>query len=272
MIVPDLRNSDIKELLKDQEKFRSFVYSSPAQAKCTIIKRWKDVKLQERVESFLEEDIPFPLSGGYKAVLFRQIFSPNYEFLRFIKMTDALGLEPLFLEYYDDKFTSMNPIKHCLGKLKFQDDIGQIQTSRMKSQTIIDFNGSQGKKMREINTVWKQSLVDFHHALLGSVVQDYKKHLLDASDWFYRKGGCARSYYLQYITLFVRNGICFENFILEGDELRFIEEVFLPNFIQIWKVMGVKPIFVELLPLHTQRDSHWVSYPPTISHLISSIK
>lgn len=270
--ITDLWKLDIKELIADKETFRSFVYFSPSEAKCEIIRRWEDTELRERVEAFLEKDIPTSLVSGYKAVLFRQISSPNYEFLHFMKIINALRLEPLLLEYYDDKFTSMNPLKHCLGKLKFQQDISQHSTARIKSQTIIDFNGSQGKKIKDINTIWKQSLVDFHHKLLGSEVPDYNKYLFDASNWFYRRGGCARSYYLQYIALFIRNGICFENFVLKGDELRFIEEVFLPNFIQIWRMMGVKPIFVELLPVDAQENIHWISYPSRINNLIPSIK
>lgn len=269
--ITDLCKLNIKELIADKEAFRSFVYSSPSEVKCEITRRWENIELQKKVDAFLEGDIPISLVSGYKAVLFRQIFSPNYELLRFMKLIDVLGFKPLFLEYHEDKFTSLNPLKHGLGKLRFQQDSERLPSARIKSQTIIDFNGSQGKKLREINTIWKQSLVDFHHELLSSEVPDYNKYLFDASDWFHRKGGSARRYYLQYIALFIRNGVCFENFVLEGDELRFIEDVFLPNFILIWRIMGVKPIFVELLPVDTQADIHWISYPPRINYFISFI-
>ena len=173
----DLDSLDIKKLVADKEEFSNFVYSHPLKAKDEIMKRWGDNTLEVKVNEFLGGDIPRPLVGGYRAVLFRQVFSPNHEFLRFMKLVKTLGLEPLFLEYHDDKFTSMNPIKHCLGKLKFQQDIAKNPTLRIKSRKIIDFNGSQGKRMKEVKTVWDQSLIGFHHELLASVIPNYKNYL-----------------------------------------------------------------------------------------------
>jgi hypothetical protein len=256
-----LDSLDFRKLATNKERFREFVYTSPSEAEDEIVRRWNDRKLKNRVETFLGRDIPGPLGGNYRAILFRQVFSPNHELLRFMKMADAIGLEPFFLEYHDDKFTSMNPIKHCLGKLRFYQDIGSGHAQRVASQRIIDFDASQGRKMKEVMTIWGQSLIDFHHELLESVVPNCGKYLFDASDWFHRSGGRAKDYYLRYIALYIRSGICFENFILEGDELRFVKEIFLPNFYNIWQIMGVKPLFVELLPASTEQDAYWMSYP-----------
>ncbi len=257
----DLNKVDIKKLVMNHEEFSEFVYTPLLEAVYELKKRWKDEKLERQVHDYLEGDIPGPLLNSFKAVLFRQLFTPNHELERFIETIDRVGIKPMFLEYYDDKFTTNNPLKHALGKMKFQKELGENPQNRICSKRIIEFNGSDGRKIKEVKTLWDQSLIDFHHELLESVFPNSKQYLFDASDWFHRGGNGAKEYYNRYIYLFLRNGILFENFILEGGELSFVENIFLPSFIDVWKKTGKKPLISALLPVDVANDSFWVCHP-----------
>lgn len=267
----DVNTIDVKLLSNDRDHFNAFVYTSHIDAADEIYRRSKNIKLKNKIESFLHYDIPKPLQESCKAVLFRQLFSPNYELRRFIHLIDVLNLEPMFLEYYEDKFTSINPLKHCLGKMRFQSD---LDSSRLiiRNVNIIDFNSSQGKKINSVETVWGQSLIEFHHQLLEEIFPNSSQFLYDGSPWFHRQGDKARTYYVKYLALFIQNGILFENFTLDSEELEFIKDIFLPAFVYVWKAIGVKPIIVPLLSSHNQDEKYWSSYPLDMLDCVKSMR
>ena len=248
---------NVDEIIKDSEAFRKFVFTPLPHAIEELKTRWGNDDLKKNVDDYLNGNLPWPLEAGFKAVLFRQIFTPNFEFRHFLETINRTTVEPVFWEYYDDKFTSNNPIKHALGKMRFQSEMNK-QTNLCKK--IIDFNQCDGKKIKNVKTTWNESLIDFHHALIESEFHN-SRFFFDASDWFHHTGESAKGYYSKYLYLFLRNGILFENFILDGRELGFVKEVFLPAFVQVWKRSGSKPLIVELLPFESQNNDYWLSYP-----------
>ena len=254
-------NIDLDKLVADREAFNKFVYTPWEEAVKELKRRWNDKELEKKVCDYLKCVIPEPLSHSFKLVLFRQLFTPNYEFLRFRAVADALEIEPLFWEYHDDKFTSNNPMKHALGKMHINRGVNKNNGIRVENKNIIDFNKSNGKKIKEVKTIWGQSLIDFHHELLDIFSPNTTQYLFDASEWFHINQSSAKNYYKSYMTLFVRNAILFENFLLEGNELEFTKSVFLPLFIQVWKQTGIKPLIVSLAPTHIEGDIFWISYP-----------
>ena len=133
-------DKQIEELISNREKFNEFVYTSLDDAIEELKKRQTEVHLDKKVELFLNKDIPEQMKGGMKAVMFRQVVTPNYEIRRFLSVPDATELIPVFWEYYDDKFTSNNPLKYYLGKLGFHVGIGKSGLHRRIDTTIIDFN------------------------------------------------------------------------------------------------------------------------------------
>src|SRR3989338_6746540 len=85
-------------------------------------------------------------------------------------------------------------------------------------KTVVDFNLNNGKKFKEIKTLWGESFVDFHRKLF--TVHDYKTedfHLYNASDWFKKNGGKAVGYYTNLLLMFTCFGILFENFLISKD-------------------------------------------------------
>lgn len=257
---------NIDEITSNSEEFRNFVFTPTSDAIEELKNRWNNKTLTENVENYLNGNIPEPLVNGFKAVLFRQLFTPNFEFRHFLELINLATIDPVFWEYYDDKFTSNNPIKHALGKMRFQSEINK-QTNLCKN--IIDFNACDGKKIKDLKTAWGESLIDFHHSLIESEFCN-SKFFFDASDWFHHTGENAKGYYSKYLYLFLRNGILYENFLLEGHELIFVKEVFLPAFIKVWESSGYKPLIVELLPFDSQGNDYWLSYPIRMTDCIKT--
>jgi hypothetical protein len=252
---------DIEKGVTKQECFSDLVYTPFLEAKEELRRRRDNKALTNRIREYFGSDIPEVLFHGPKGLLFRQLVTPNYEFRRFMNIVHAQHIDPLFFEYHEDKFTSQNPLKHALGKMRFITE-GKSFNSRIRTKTIIDFNKSEGKRITDVYTIWGQKLIDFHHVLIEKDNEDCHRFYFDASQWFQRGGTKASKYYERYIALCVQHAILFENFILSDDsEFNFIENIFLPAFINISKTLGYKPLIVPLLPMATQSNPYWFSYP-----------
>lgn len=263
-------SKEIEELLSDRKKFNDTIYTPIIEAIAEHELRLKDNLLSKAISDYLGGSIPKEVEKGFRAIFSRHITTPNYEARRFMIIPDTTKLKPLFWEYHDDKFTSNNTLKHRLGKMVLYEGKGKKGGDKVVYENIIDFNVSNGKKIRQVETLWGQSLVDFHHELLNSAYPHLEGHIFDASDWFYKHGGTAKDYYLKFVAIFVRNGILFENFILSGDELNFTKEVFLPAFFFVWKYFGKKPLIVALEPTEIEGDDFWTYHPIETAEIIKT--
>lgn len=253
---------DVVELVSDRQKFNSFVYSSPEQAINELKKRKKNKELAKKILFILHGNIPEPLKEEPKAILFRQLATPNYELRRFVSIADALNLKPLFWEYHNDKFVPKNEVKYYLGMMAFARGRGKKGGLIRDYSGVIDFNSSNGKKMSDIKTVWGEDLISFHHSLFSTT---YRKMpidcFFDASDWLNNNGSTAIDYYKAYLTLFISHGILFENVMLDTKELNFTKDIFLPAFIEVEKMTGFKPLIVALEPTDIETDEFWMCHP-----------
>ncbi|MEO5646122.1 MAG: hypothetical protein ABIQ91_01460 [Candidatus Paceibacterota bacterium] len=250
-----------EQLMADRKLFDKTIYTSLEQARKELKARSKDEVLERTVRAMIP-GLPEPFAEGTRAVIFRQLVTPNYEIRRFFSIVDAVDdIQPLFWEYYDDKFTSNNEWKHSLGKLAFYKGKGKKGGSKIDTVNIIDFNVSNGKKISEVKTLWGQSLVDFHHEFFDTRFRPGTGLYFDATKWFSQNGGTAKSYYKHFLALFVRDGILFENFMLDEKEYSFTKEVFLPAFLQVWHETGQKPLIVSLEPTDIEGDQFWICHP-----------
>lgn len=255
----DLDNID--ELIADKDKFDAFVYTPVTEAIKEIERRRKDKKLSATVHELLGGDIIEPITGPQiRAVIFRQIATPNYEIRRFLHAMGALDeLVPLFGEFRDDKFTTNNDQKHSWGKILFH----KTHNAPFHHATILDLRSSDGKKISEAKTFWGQSLVEFHHELFqATYMPTNPDYFFDISPWLQRHGGTANFYYKKVMLWFIQNAILFENFMPgETKEAKFTKEVFLPAFIEVYKRTGFKPLIVNLLPTSIENEKFWFSHP-----------
>jgi hypothetical protein len=248
--------------MSDRKLFDETIYTSLPEALTELDRRRGNIEIEKKVKVLLKNDNPEPFNSGPKAVIFRQLSTPNYEIRRFFSIVNAIeALEPLFWEYHHDKFTSNNEWKHSLGKLFFYHGKGKKDGSKIEAVKIIDFNSSNGKKIKDVQTLWGQSLIDFHHQFFNETFRTGIDSFFDATEWFHRQGGTAAKYYEPFLSLFIRHGILFENFMLDAKEADFTEKVFLPAFISVWKKTGYKPIIVSLEPTDIEGDQFWMCHP-----------
>jgi len=120
----------------------------------------------------------------------------------------------------------------------------RINGNGVKYSRVIKLNENEKRKFNEINTLWGENFVDFHHRILSQRITGLQ--LFDASPWYASKGGKAKESYQYFIALFLCHGILFENFITDGREREFTLLVAKPSIEKIEKRFGLKPLLIQL--------------------------
>lgn len=262
---------DFEKVISDEVLFNQVVYTSLPEAVKILKDRQKDKKLIKKIEDILEYDIPEPLKKiDLYGINAKQLATPNIDTKWFIRLVKEFGLKPYFSEYYSDKFTSNNVFKHSLGVIHIKDGIYKDGESKLENITIVDFNKYNGKPIKDVRTLWSESLIDFHHDLFK--VSGIKKEDLifhDDSSWLKRNGGSAEKYYEKDMLLYVSHGILFENFLLTGEDRLFAKKILLPAFKKALEITGHRPLIVPIPPMDIQEDSTWYSYDNKIKKYIN---
>jgi len=247
------------------------IYTPLSVAKEEIWRRWNDKALRKKVEDFLGGDLPEVFKKEPRAVLARHVASPNNEFNRYLDLAKLLELQPVCLEYLEDKFRAENRGKYCLGKFFFYDGIGKKKGEKIKSLKIIDFDNAEGQKINKINTFSKDSLVDFHHKLFCSFFPNNKEDFVDMSEWVKIHGKKSEYFYENFLAMFLCNGVLFENFVSKGNqgESMFTSKVVLPSIHNLIKKFKIKPLIVALDPIDEESGMYSNYYPKEIENLIN---
>ena len=63
------------------------------------------------------------------------------------------------------------------------------------------------------------------------------------------------------MALFIQNGILFENYLLNDEEMNFTKQIVIPAFLEIEKHFKFKPLIVRLLPSKSESELYWYWYP-----------
>jgi hypothetical protein len=248
------------------------IYTPLSVAKREIWRRWNDKKLKKKVEEFLGGDVPEPLKKKPRAVLMRHVTSPNNEFFRYRDLVKIIGLDPLCLEYLGDKFIPENSGKYNLGKLYFCNGIGKNWGEKISAEKIIDFDKSEGKKIANVRTAWGEDLVTFHHNILNKSVKGFESANFDVTSLYKENGKVPSLYYNFCFSLFIRNGILFENYLISDEEKKFTEKIILPIFKKVTKVFGVKPLVVPIVPIECEADVYWWHYPGFVEKIMKKMQ
>ncbi|MFA6301045.1 MAG: hypothetical protein WC609_01700 [Candidatus Paceibacterota bacterium] len=259
-----------KKITSDRNLFNQVVYTPLSDAVRLLNERQKDPVLMARVKKLLNGNIPEVFREKKCAIMARQLATPNYENIRFINLANEVGLHPVFLEYFDDKFTSVNKYKHSLGKLHIQNKIDKNGDRCVEKISIIDFGKADGKKLREIKTLWGEPLVDFHKKLFElHKLKDFS--FFEETDWYKKGNEKPIEFYVRFFLLVTCFGILFENFLLlkEGIEGEFTRDVVLPALEKVINLTGVKPLIVPIESMDLETADFWYYHSPVIK---SSIK
>lgn len=229
--------------------------------------RWNDKDLEKKVNDYLSNRIPPVLKDEPKAISTSHVATPNWAFFHFWENSRKAGLKPVAFEYLDDKFVTTNFDKASLAKMVFyhgKGDDGHMLTS---SHHVIDLGGKEENRLiKEIDTLWGEKFVDFHHRSLNAFYEDIEIH--DGSQWYHDMGKDAKEYYRYVLALYIRNGVLFENFLITKNEEKFTREVLLPAFEFVYKKFGVKPLIVPIFPQNESDSKYWWCYPEFIKMML----
>ncbi|MEI7890862.1 MAG: hypothetical protein WCI36_02740 [bacterium] len=253
-------NSEIekKEVIEGDFDVES-MYTTLSEAKAEVWRRWNDKELRKKVEEYLGE-IPDVFKAEPRAVLARHVTTPNLELGLFLEMSKMAELKPVNLEYIKDKFRISNFDKRYIAKMPFvkRNEYGGEKDVRFMDS--ISFDEFEGVCFDKISTIWGEKFVCFHHRLLNCDEKDID--ICDISDWYELKGGFAHSYMKYFMSLFLCNGILFENYLIgtTDEEKYFTQNVVYKNFKKIENKFGIKPLIVRLIPSNEELDLYWWSY------------
>jgi len=251
----------IDELFKTRDTFNGYAYTEWQEALAELERRNADEKLSAYIDTLLPHGLPQVMKDKKSMVLFRHIATPNYEIQRFLICADALDmLQPLILEYTNDRFNNRNEMKFVLGKIPFHKGFNKHGDPLVERHNIIDINASNNQPISSVETVWGQRLVDFHHEMFEHSFPHLKENVFDLSEWLHHFGPSAKDYYKGFLALFLKDAILFENFLVDGKEFEFTKDVIMPLFIEIEKECGLRPLVVALEPTHIEGDQFWISH------------
>jgi hypothetical protein len=259
---------DIGALVGDRSAFHDFVYTPLDEAIAELERRRENPDLMKTVTRFLGNSLLPEFSEKPRAVLARHVITPNYEVTRFLSVPDSTGMAPLFFEYHKDKLIYKNPSKYRLARLLFHHGYGKKGGAKTSQVEVLHLDSAHGKEIASVTTHSGENLVEFHHGLFLSRFPHLKDALFDGSAWYAQNGGSPEKYYSKFLALFVAHGILFENFLLDQKELSFTTDVFLPGFLEVMRMTGVKPLIVALEPTDIEGDEFWISYPHTLKGLV----
>jgi hypothetical protein len=243
------------------------IYTSLDDVKEEIHKRWQDKDLRKKLEDFFgKEGLPDYLFEKPHAISIEDIATPNLYCWTFIAKAHDAGLEPLHLEYLDDIFVTINHDKSALGKMGFYHGLDNNGDMIKTVERLIDSSKEEKKKLKHIMTHKGESLVDFHHKIFFKNFPNAKVH--DGSEWFAKKGGCAKLYYKHVLAMAVCHGVLFENFLDYDYESDLVQNIMLPAFAEIEREFGYRPLIVAVAPTHEVLGKVWLCYPEFIKTML----
>ncbi len=232
------------------------IYTDIDIAVAELKKRQENYGLQEKVELALTYGLPDPLKHGVKNCIARNVLTPNVETILFNNLTKKTGIDSLCLEYFSDRFVTFNKLKLSLARLTF---ISGIDNTKVDYLDIINMKENERKSIGEIHTYWGEKLIDFHHNISKPSLNNV--FCFDLSNWYKQIGEDINEKYFQFLSLFVKNGILFENFLVkDSKEIEFTKSVVLPAFKRVCDFFGMKPLIVRLLPKESEEDIRWCYY------------
>jgi len=246
-----MENIEIELDIKD-------IYTPLHIAKEEIHRRWNDIDLKKKMKDSLGGKIPDVFKDKPKAIIFRNIATPNLEIGIAHEYAQMMGLDLVVIEYTADKFCTRNRDKLHLGKMVFvhKDNKSQI----VSKEKIIDIKEDDNKRLSDISTLWGEKLVDFHKRIFKENGYGHVE-TFDAS--IYKDMGLSpHEIYLKILGFSSCFAVLLENFLVKTDpgEKRFTNEVIWPAFKAITAIAGVQPLIIPLITSEEDEGVNWQCY------------
>ncbi|MDO8668328.1 MAG: hypothetical protein Q7K35_04540 [bacterium] len=264
-----IKIGDYDKIMSDPDLFSRAVYTPLSKAPRLLEERKKDPELIAKVAKLLNGGVPKIFKNKNCGIMARQLATPNHENRRFMSLAKEHGLHPVFLEYFDDKFTSNNKYKHSLGQLHIQSKISKKGHECIEKINVINFNESNGKKLREVETLWGESLIKFHKKLFKAYgLKGFS--FFEETDWYEKDNEGPIEFYANFFLLVTCFGILFENFLSAKDdaESNFTKEVVLPAIEKAMSLTGLRPLIVPIEPLDLEANYFWYHHLPVVKKYV----
>lgn len=195
------------------------------------------------------------------AFLFRQIATPSFELLWFVKRAKRLGYEPVVIEHTSDRFSVHNSYKRSLISLPIVTGRGRNRQLIWRRLKIANQDDAEGRILKSIILDSGESLVSFHHRMLVSILGDRCPHLIDLSTITKSAHLGAEAYYGELFELLLGNCVLFEDFVVDKQTLDFFLRVVSPAFVDVVKRKGFSPKIGRLIYGSRAALAVWNSYP-----------
>jgi hypothetical protein len=207
--------------------------------------------------------MPDPQVQRPLAILARQVATPNYETLWFVRLARRQGWQTLILEHRSDRFTVNNATKCNLGRLRVvagRSRDGRVITQRHK---LLDPTAAEGRRLDELRTQSGEGLVDYHHRKLRQVLGADTPAIADMSEAVESWNQGPSAYYVEFFRRLAGPVALFEDFVVDERTARFFGRVVQPAFEQVLSE-GQRPQIIKLTPGPQMSSSLWSSYPASI--------
>ncbi|NAZ38152.1 hypothetical protein [Rubellimicrobium sp. CFH 75288] len=204
------------------------------------------------------------VAAGPVAVLARQVATPNWELLRFVRLARRLGYSPLVIEHRADRFTAHNPAKRALIVLPVM--AGRDRTGRpiLRRRRLCDAAAAEGRALGDLTTRWGEGLVPFHHRLLRAVLGPETPALCDLSDLLPQPAAGPAGYYREFFKMLSDRLVLFEDFVACDQTAAFFERVVRPAWRSAVAETGRRPPILRLSPARRAASPAWIAYGPAV--------
>jgi hypothetical protein len=236
-------------------------YTSAKEAGKIVRERWQNIELRKAVEEKFGNGIPKEILNGPNGALWRQIGTPDREFMRFLDLAEEANIQPICFETIEDKFVKENFTKLGLTNLPVMTGLTKDGKTIVEKIKIIDFDKTVEKRMCDIKTLWGEPLVDFHHWWLRTIFPIMENRVVDIYKWIKNNGAMPEEYYPAVMAFALCHYILFDDYDLLAAEDEFTTEVVLPAFKEIETKFGLCPLIVKISKLGEHvADQYWWCY------------
>ena len=112
---------------------------------------------------------------------------------------------------------------------------------------------------------WEASGADFagsdHADLLLAALPNQPFLSIEASAWFGTYRGGAREYYVDLFQALIGDVLLLEDFVIDGEEKRFFDDIVCPAFETASAILGRRPSIMQLCSNRRMASPLWYAYP-----------
>ena len=201
-----------------------------------------------------------PADARPRAILFRQIATPNYELRQFLRLCRRRGFAPIILSYHRDRMSCQNPSKRALVAPMFINSVNRHGQPVFRRERLINVETVEKLRLSEIR-IGNHDLPAFHAALMRLAIPAEPFTLVEASSWLGSYPQGAKDYYVELFLGLTDGVMLLEDFITDPKEADFFDRIVKPAFDLACRQLGKRPAIARLCNNRRSDSPLWYAYP-----------